>query len=177
MFKPMAQTVAFAILGAFILSLTYIPMMSALFLSKEPKHTRNISDRMMDFFYRLYRPTINAVLKHKLVVVVSAVVMFVVSLLLFLNMGGEFLPTLDEGDFAVETRVLTGSSLSYTVEAAQKGAEVLLREFPDEVEEVVGKIGSSEIPTDPMPIEACDLMVILKPKAQWKKAHDREDLA
>ena len=102
---------------------------------------------------------------------------FVVSIILFMRMGGEFLPTLDEGDFAVETRVLTGSSLSYTVDAAQKGAAVLLQEFPDEVEEVVGKIGSSEIPTDPMPIEACDMIVVLKPKDQWKKAHDRDDLA
>lgn len=177
MFKPMAQTVGFAILGAFILSLTYIPMMSALFLSKSPKHTRTISDRMMDFFHRMYEPTIRNSLKHKFIVVASALAMFVLSLFLFLNMGGEFLPTLDEGDFAIETRVLTGSSLSYTVEASGKGAEILLRKFPDEVEEVVGKIGSSEIPTDPMPIEACDLMVILKPREVWKKAESREELA
>ncbi len=177
MFKPMAQTVAFAILGAFILSITYVPMMSALFLSKEPQHKRNLSDHMMDFFYRLYEPIIKSSLRHKFIVITSAVVMFVFSIILFANMGGEFLPTLDEGDFAVETRVLTGSSLSYTIDAAQKGAEVLLHEFPDEVEEVVAKIGSSEIPTDPMPIEACDLMVILKPKNQWTKASDRDELA
>lgn len=177
MFKPMAQTVSFAILGAFILSLTYVPMMSALFLSKNTEHKRNFSDKMMDFFHRLYEPVINGALKHRLIVVVSSVVLFVVSLFFFLRMGGEFLPTLDEGDFAIETRVLTGSSLSYTVEAATKGAEILLREFPDEVKEVVGKIGSSEIPTDPMPIEACDMMVILKDKSEWTKASGREELA
>ncbi|MEX2232417.1 MAG: CusA/CzcA family heavy metal efflux RND transporter [Cyclobacteriaceae bacterium] len=177
MFKPMAQTVSFAILGAFILSLTYIPMMSALFLSKNPQHKRNVSDKMMDYFHRKYTPVIKGALRHKLLVVISAVVLFVISLFVFMGMGGEFLPTLEEGDFAVETRVLTGSSLSYTIEAATKGSEVLLREFPDEVIKVVGKIGSSEIPTDPMPIEACDLMVILKPKNEWTKARSRDELA
>ncbi len=177
MFKPMAQTVSFAILGAFILSLTYVPMMSALFLSKNTEHKRNFSDRMMDFFHRVYEPIINRALKHKFVVVISSVILFLVSLIFFMRMGGEFLPTLEEGDFAVETRVLTGSSLSYTIETASKGAEILLREFPDEVKEVVGKIGSSEIPTDPMPIEACDMMVILKDKSEWKKAGDRVELA
>ncbi len=177
MFKPMAQTVAFAILGAFILSLTYVPMMSALFLSKNILHTRNFSDRMMDFFNRMYQPLIKGALRIKFIVIASAVGLLVITVVVFLRMGGEFLPTLEEGDFAVETRVLTGSSLSYTVEATTKAAEVLLREFPDEVKEVVGKIGSSEIPTDPMPIEACDLMVILKPKGDWVKANNREELA
>lgn len=177
MFKPMAQTVSFAILGALLLSLTYVPMMSALFLSKNTEHKRNFSDRMMDFFHRMYDPVINGALRHKFMVVIFSVVLFAISLVLFLGMGGEFLPTLEEGDFAVETRVLTGSSLSYTIEVSQKAAEILLREFPDEVKEVVGKIGSSEIPTDPMPIEACDLMVILKPKDEWKKATGREELA
>ncbi len=177
MFKPMAQTVTFAITGAFILSLTYIPMMSALFLSKNPQHKRNFSDRMMDFFQRNYTPMINGALKRKFVVVASSVLLFIVSIILFLNMGGEFLPTLEEGDFAVETRVMTGSSLSQTVDAAQRGAKILLEQFPDEVKEVVGKIGSSEIPTDPMPIEAADMMVILKDKKDWKKANNRDDLA
>ncbi|HTF18922.1 MAG TPA: CusA/CzcA family heavy metal efflux RND transporter [Chryseolinea sp.] len=176
MFRPMAQTVSFAILGAFILSLTYVPMMSALFLSKNTAHKRNFSDRMMDFFHRLYLPVITGALRHKFTMITASVVLFVAALVAFLNMGGEFLPTLEEGDFAVETRVLTGSSLSYTIDAAQKGAEIILREFPDEVKEVVGKIGSSEIPTDPMPIEACDLLIILKDKRDWTKAHSREEL-
>lgn len=177
MFKPMAQTVAFAILGAFVLSLTYVPMMSALCLSKNPQHKRNLSDRMMGFFHRLYTPFMHSVLKHKMIVIASSVVLFLASLITFMNLGGEFLPTLEEGDFAIETRVLTGSSLSYTIEAASKSTDVILREFPDEVKEVVAKIGSSEIPTDPMPIEAFDLMVILKDKSEWKKAHGREELA
>lgn len=177
MFKPMAQTVSFAILGAFLLSLTYVPMMSALFLSKNTQHKRNLSDKMMDFFHRLYEPLLLGALRRRLIVVMAAIVLFGVSLVFFLGMGGEFLPTLEEGDFAVETRTLTGSSLSYTIEASQKASQILLHEFPNEVKEVVSKIGSSEIPTDPMPIEACDLMVILKDKSEWKKATGREELA
>lgn len=177
MFRPMAQTVAFAILGAFVLSLTYVPMMSAAFLSKRTTHKRNFSDRMMDFFQRLYRPIINGALKRKFIVVSISIVLFIVSLVIFTRMGGEFIPTLEEGDFAVETRVLTGSSLSETVDAAQKGAAVLLKEFPDEVKEVVGKIGAAEIPVDPMGLEASDMMVILKDKSVWKKAHNRDELA
>jgi cobalt-zinc-cadmium resistance protein CzcA len=177
MFKPMAQTVSFAIVGAFILSLTYVPMMSALFLSKNIRQTDNLSDRMMAFFQRIYLPGLLASLKRKLLVIAVSVVLLGVSILVFLQMGGEFLPTLEEGDFAVETRVLSGSSLSYTIDEAQKASAVLMKEFPDEIKEVVAKIGSAEIPTDPMPIEACDLMIILKPKSEWVKARDREALA
>ncbi|MFN8416112.1 MAG: CusA/CzcA family heavy metal efflux RND transporter [Cytophagaceae bacterium] len=177
MFKPMAQTVAFAILGAFILSLTYVPMISALFLSKEPSHKKNISDRMMDFFYKIYSPAIHFAIKRKAAVVGTAVLLFVVSLFVFMNMGGEFIPTLDEGDFAVETRVLTGSSMMETVDASLKAGEILTKQFPNEVKEVIGKIGAGEIPTDPMPIEACDLMVILKDKDEWTSASSRDELA
>ena len=177
MFKPMAQTVIFAILGAFILSLTYVPMISTLFLSKNPGHKRNISDRIMDFFYKIYTPAIHFAIKRKLVVIGTSILLFAVSIFIFMNMGGEFIPTLDEGDFAVETRVLTGSSMMVTVDAALNAGEILTRKFPNEVIEVVGKIGSSEIPTDPMPIEACDLMVILKDKDEWTSASSRDELA
>lgn len=177
MFKPMAQTVAFAILGAFILSLTYVPMVSALFLSKNPMHKRNISDKIMDFFHRIYSPAIHFAIKRKLFVIVTSLLLFCVSLFIFMNMGGEFIPTLDEGDFAVETRVLTGSSMMQTVNASLRAGEILTQKFPNEVKEVIGKIGAGEIPTDPMPIEACDLMVLLKDKDEWKVASDRTELA
>ncbi len=177
MFKPMAQTVSFAILGAFILSLTYVPMMSALFLSKKQKLKKNISDKMMDFFQKIYNPVIHFALRTKWIIVISSVVLFLISIFTFSRLGGEFLPTLEEGDFAVETRVLTGSGVNQTVEKSLQAGKILLEEFPDEVEKVVGKVGAGEIPTDPMPIEACDLMVILKPKSKWKKTHNREELA
>ena len=177
MFRPMAQTVSFAILGAFILSLTYVPMVSALFLSKNHDHKPNFSDRLIAGAYRLYAPVLGFALRRRIVVIGTAVVLFALSLVVFLNMGGEFIPQLDEGDFAVETRVLTGSSLSETADAVQQAAGLLMKKFPDEVVEVVGKIGSSEIPTDPMPVEAADVMVVLREKSEWKAASGREELA
>ena len=176
MFKPMAQTVSFAILGAFILSLTYVPMISALCLNKNISNKRNISDKMMDFFQRVYSPIINGALKKKALVLMITFSLFILSLIAFLNMGGEFIPTLEEGDFAVETRVLTGSSMQKTIEAATKAATILKARFP-EVKTVIGKIGSSEIPTDPMPIEACDIIIVLKDKSEWVSAKTRDEMA
>lgn len=176
MFGPMAQTVSFAILGAFILSLTYVPMISALFLSKNVSNKRTFSDKLMDFFQRLYSPAIKFALKRKALVITGSVIALTGALILFINMGGEFIPSLDEGDFSVETRVLTGSSLSHTIEMSQKAAGILKAKFP-EVKEVIGKIGSSEIPTDPMPIEACDMIVVLKDRDEWTSAKTRDELA
>ena len=176
MFKPMAQTVAFAIIGALILSLTYVPMISSLVLSKKTGHSKNISDRLIETLQRAYTPTIRYALHHRLIVVMAAVIMFIASVVVFMRLGGEFIPQLDEGDFAVETRILTGGSLSQTIETAQKSARILQKHFP-EVEKVIGKIGTSEIPLDPMPIEACDLIVVLKERSEWVSASSRDELA
>jgi cobalt-zinc-cadmium resistance protein CzcA len=176
MFKPMAQTVSFAILGAFILSLTYVPMISALFLSKKISFKKTISDQIIEGCQRVYAPMLNFALRSRVLIASIAVALFIFSLFLFNSMGSEFIPTLEEGDFAVETRVLTGSSLSQTIEASSRASKVLRENFP-EVLQVVGKIGSSEIPTDPMPVEACDLMVILKDKHEWTSAETRDELA
>ena len=176
MFGPMAQTVSFAILGAFLLSLTYVPMMSALVLSKKISHKENLSDKMMKFFQRGYTPLIQGALKMKLLVVSIAVGLMVISVIIFNTLGGEFIPTLEEGDFAVETRLLTGSSLSQTIEKITLASDMLMKKFP-EVKEVIGKIGAGEIPTDPMPIEACDITILLKDKSEWTSAHNREELA
>lgn len=176
MFSPMAQTVMFAILGAFILSLTYVPMVSSLVLSKSTTHKTNVSDRIMAFFQRLYNPMILFSLKRKAIVIATSLLLFILSLGIFMSMGGEFIPSLDEGDFAVETRVLTGSSISQTIEASLRASKILKTQFP-EVKKVIGKIGSGEIPTDPMPVEACDLMVILKDKSEWTSASTRDELA
>ena len=177
MFGPMAQTVSFAIIGAFILSLTYVPMVSALFMNKTIKPDTGFASRLINKLHKYYLPILEWTLAQKKKIVISSVAMFVFAIVVFLGMGGEFIPTLDEGDFAVETRVMAGSSLSETVDVSEKAGKLLLTHFPDEVIKVVGKIGSSEVPTDPMPVEACDLMIILKPKEEWKKAHSREELA
>jgi heavy metal efflux system protein len=176
MFRPMAQTVSFAILGAFILSLTYIPMMSALFLNKKMEHKITIADRIIGFFQRIYTPVLNFALGSKKLIVGISTALLALSVLIFNYLGAEFVPTLEEGDFAVETRVLTGSNIQQTIQADTRGADILLKNFP-EVKMVVGKIGSSEIPTDPMPVEASDMMVILKDQDEWTSAESRDELA
>lgn len=169
MFKPMAQTVAFALLGAFILSLTYIPMMSAFFLNKTISHKKNISDKMMEVLERIHQKYLTKVLAIPKTIIGSVVILFVVSLIVLSTLGGEFIPELPEGDFAVETRVLTGSNITTSSEAIIKSAHILLKKFP-EIEKIVGKTGSGEIPTDPMPMEASDMMIILKDKSEWTSA-------
>jgi cobalt-zinc-cadmium resistance protein CzcA len=176
MFKPMAQTVAFAVLGAAILSLTYVPMMSALFLSKKLNPPATWTDRMMERLGKFYRTWLDKAILKPMRLVVAAVLLLVVAGGIMAAMGGEFIPELEEGDFAIDTRLLTGSSLTNTVETCQKAAGMLKDQYP-EVEKVVAKIGSGEIPTDPMPIEAADMMVILKPKKDWTSAKTFDELA
>lgn len=176
MFRPMAQTVAFAILGAFLLSLTYIPMMSSLVLSRKIRMQKSFSDRMMQKLERFYTWSLRKALAIPRRILVAAIALFVSALAILFQMGGEFIPKLEEGDFAVDTRVLTGSSLATTINQTQKASHILLAKFP-EVEKVVTKIGSGEIPTDPMPIEASDMMVILKPKSEWTSASTFDELA
>jgi heavy metal efflux system protein len=176
MFKPMAYTIAFAILGAFILSVTYVPMMAALFLSKKPDHKPKLADKMLMRFSRVYRPMLSKVMHYPVALITATLSLFVVSVVILMNMGGEFMPQLEEGDFAVETRLLTGSNLNTTVKLTQQAAHILLTRFP-EVQKVVTKIGSAEIPTDPMPMEAGDMMVILKDKKQWTSATSFDELS
>ncbi len=176
MFKPMAQTVSFALIGAFILSLTYVPMITSLFLSKKMKHGANFSDKMMGWIQRMYEPVLRKALAFPKLITTTVVLFFVFAVFILTRLGGEFIPKLEEGDFAVDTRLLTGSSLSQTIESTQKTAGILLKRFP-EVEKVVTKIGSGEIPTDPMPIEASDMMVILKEKKDWTSAKTFDELA
>lgn len=176
MFKPMAQTVAFALIGAFILSLTYIPMMSSIFLSKTIKHKPNISDRIMANVERRYQSSLAKILRFPKTVIGVVVTMFVIAVFIMSNLGGEFIPALEEGDFAIDTKVLSGSNLNTTIEYSQKAAHILKTQFP-EVEKVVTKIGSGEVPTDPMPMEAADMMVILKDKEEWTSAKTFPELA
>jgi len=176
MFKPMAQTVAFALLGAFVLSLTYIPMMSALVLSRKIKHKPNLSDRVMFQIERAYQHALSSVLNFPKTILTIVIAMFAAAIFTLSILGGEFIPALEEGDFAVDTRVLTGSNLTATIESTQKAAHILKTQFP-EVEMVVTKIGSGEVPTDPMPMEASDMMVILKNKEEWTSAKTFDELA
>lgn len=169
MFRPMALTVFFAILGAFILSLTYVPMASSVLLSRKVKTTENFSDRMMRKLRSWYRPVLDWVLVQHKNVITGAVALFCVSVVVFKFMGGEFIPSLEEGDFAVEMSMAQGTSLSQMIESCTKAEKLLKTQYP-EVKQVVSRIGSAEIPTDPMPVERADIMVALKPKAEWTSA-------
>jgi len=175
MFKPMAQTVAFALLGAFLLSLTYIPMMSSMFLSKKISHRGTFCDKMMNRLVRFYQRFLIKAFRHQKKILATVVGLFVAALFVLSTLGGEFIPSLPEGDFAVETRVLPGSNLNTSVEAVSKASKIILEYFP-EVEQVVGKTGSSEIPTDPMPVDASDLMIILKDRSEWTSAKTYPEL-
>ncbi|WP_276484019.1 CusA/CzcA family heavy metal efflux RND transporter [Paraflavitalea pollutisoli] len=175
MFRPMAQTVSFAILGALILSLTYIPMMSALILPKHAQHKRTLSDRMMAFFQRLYTPLLRKAVKLRIAVVAITVAIFATAVFCFTRMGGEFIPQLQEGDYAFHCILPQGTSLSQSIETSMQASRII-RSFP-EVKLVVGKTGSAEVPTDPMPPEASDLIVVLKPKSEWTNTKDYNELA
>lgn len=175
MFRPMALTVFFAILGAFILSLTYVPMASSLFLSKKISKKETFADKMVKKIQQWYLPVLNWVLKQNKNVITGAVALFCVSLVAFKFLGGEFIPSLEEGDFAVEMSMSQGTSLSQMVESCTKAEKLLRAEYP-EVKQVVSRIGSAEIPTDPMPVERADIMISLKPKAEWTSAETTEEL-
>jgi len=169
MFKPMAQTVAFALIGALLLSLTYVPMISALLLSKKIKHKPSFSDRMMAKVERFYQNFLIKALRIEKGLLLLVSILFAASIFLLTRLGGEFIPSLPEGDFAVETRVLPGSNLQTSINAVNQASKILLAKFP-EIEKIVGKTGSSEIPTDPMPMDASDMMIILKDKKEWTSA-------
>jgi cobalt-zinc-cadmium resistance protein CzcA len=176
MFRPMAQTVTFALLGAFLLSFTYVPMMSALFLSKKLSHKKTISDRMMERLENIYQQVLEKMLRFPKTIIATSVLLFAISIFVLTRLGGEFIPQLEEGDFAVETRLLVGSNINASVNTLTQAAHILKSRFP-EVQKVVGKNGSSEIPTDPMPIDASDLMIILKDKKEWTSAHSFDEMA
>ena len=175
MFRPMALTVFFAILGAFILSLTYVPMASSLMLSRKVHTRKTFSDRVIEKLQAWYRPVLDWVLARNKDVITGAVALFCVSIVGFKYLGGEFIPSLEEGDFAVEMSMSQGTSLSQMVESCSKTEKLLKKEYP-EIKQVVSRIGSAEIPTDPMPVERADIMIALKPKAEWTSAKTTPEL-
>ncbi len=176
MFRPMAQTVSFALIGAFILSMTYVPMISSLLLSKKISHKESFADKMMRFITRLYQPVLKVALAFPKIIVAIVLGLFIFSVLLLSRLGGEFIPELEEGDFAVDARLLTGSSLTESINNSTKAATILQERFP-EIEKIVTRIGASEIPTDPMPVEMTDIIILLKPKKEWTSASSFDELA
>ncbi len=174
MFMPMAQTVSFAIIGALLLSITYVPLISSLFLNKKIASKENFTDKAMKWLSSKYQPLLQRVIKFRIAVILIAVTIFILAILLFNSLGGEFIPELDEGDFATNYTIRQGSNLQQTIETGTQLEKIALT-FP-EVKEVVSKIGTSEVPTDPMPIESADMIMVMKDKKEWTSAKDKEAL-
>jgi len=176
MFRPMALTVSFAIFGAMIMCLTYVPAVTAWALKKNISEKPSIADRIVGFLHKLYDPVIRAALGVRWLVVGVAVGLLVLGGFVFSRLGGEFIPQLDEGDFAMNMTLAPGSSLAESIQLTSQAQRILKSKFP-EVIQIVGKIGTSEIPTDPMSLEDSDQMIILKDRAEWTSASSREELA
>lgn len=174
-FIPMAKTLVFCIIGALFLSLTYVPMMASLFLKKEIRAKRTWSDRFFDGLNKVYQRTLTFCLRFKWSTVVVAFSALIGSILLFTRLGAEFIPTLDEGDFAMQMTLPAGSSLSSSIEISTQAQDVLMKKFP-EIKHVVAKIGTAEVPTDPMAVEDADVMIIMKPFDEWTSAVSRAEM-
>ena len=174
-FQPMAKTFGFAILGSLILSITYVPVMSSLFLSRKIRDTTTWSDRIVHFLKKIYTPFLNLALKRPWPVIGFGFALLAISIWIFSRMGTEFVPTLEEGDLAVQQSIKPGSSLNESIQTSTLAEKILLENFP-EVLHVVSKIGTAEVPTDPMAIEDADVMIILKDKEEWTSATTREEL-
>jgi len=175
MFKPMALTFIFAMIGAMVLCLTYVPMMSALILKVPKSGKKSYGDRFVHWVERKYQPLLEKALQKGKLIVGIAVVLFGITLFVFSKMGGEFIPQLDEGDIAFHAILKPGSSLSETIETTTKIERIVKAKFP-EVEKIVSRIGVAEIPTDPMPMDLADVFVTLKPKSEWTTVSSKDEL-
>jgi len=176
MFQPMAMTFGFAVLGVMLLSLTYIPMVSATFLKPPKTDKKNIGDKIILGLERIYSPIIDWALRKGKLVIVVALIFLAFGGFIFSRMGAEFMPKLDEGDFAFQAFLKPGTSLTEVREASDKLGKIVMENFPDEVESIQARIGVATLPMDPMPMDIADIFVILKPQDQWKKASSKEDL-
>lgn len=175
MFVPMAKTISFAILAALLLAITYVPMMASIIL-EPPKSHDTLSERVVGRLFNLYEPLIRFGLKNKLIILGIILAILTGGFFAFRQIGGEFIPKLAEGDLVIETNLPVGTSMTETIALSKKIQHLLLTNYPDEVERVVSKIGTSEVPVDPMPMEAQEIVVVLKDKEVWKKAHEQEEL-
>lgn len=176
MFKPMAMTFSFALVGAMIFCFTYVPVVSSLFLKPKAENPNSISSKLINKLNNFYLPIISWALKNTKKVLYGALGLLLLAVGLFTTMGGEFIPTLDEGDFVIQPVLKTGTSLSKTIATTTKIEKIILKNFP-EVEQVVSRIGAAEVPTDPMSMEESDIIVKLKPKSEWVSAASKDELA
>ena len=174
-FPPMAKTLVFCIIGALILSLTYVPMMASLFLKRTISSKPTFADRFFGKLNGVYRRTLHFCLRHIWGTIACSFAALAVSLFLFTRLGAEFIPTLDEGDFAMQMTLPAGSSLTHSIELSKQAEETLMKNFP-EIKHVVAKIGTAEVPTDPMAVEDADIMIVMKPFKEWTSASSRAEM-
>jgi cobalt-zinc-cadmium resistance protein CzcA len=174
MFRPMVQTVSFALIGALLLSVTFVPVASSLWLTRDFKEW-TITQRLVSTLQRWFQPALQSGLNHPKRWLAASVLAFALAVGWFTQLGAVFLPTLEEGDLAMQLSVAPGSTLEHSIETCSQAERILMERFP-EVKHVVSKIGTAEVPTDPMGIEDADVMIILKPKEEWVSASNREDL-
>ena len=174
-FTPMAKTLVFCIIGALFLSLTYVPMMASLFLKHHIVTKPTFADKFFEALNKLYARALSFCLRFKWQTVASAFVALVISLFLFTRLGAEFIPTLDEGDFAMQMTLPAGSSLSESIEVSNEAEKLLMDKLP-EIKHVVAKIGTAEVPTDPMAVEDADVMIVMKPFKEWISAASRAEM-
>ena len=174
-FTPMAQTLVFCIIGALILSLTYVPMMASLFLKKEIVSKPTFADKFFSWLTAVYYKVLHPCMRHVWKTIAVAFATLAASLLIFTRLGAEFIPTLDEGDFAMQMTLPAGSSLSQSIDLSLLAEKKLKEEFP-EVKHVVAKIGTAEVPTDPMSVEDADVMIVMKPFKEWTSASSRAEM-
>lgn len=174
-FTPMAKTLVFCIIGALILSLTYVPMMASVFLKRTVTAKPTFADRFFEALNRLYAKVLRFCLHFKWSTIAASFIALILSLLLFTRLGAEFIPTLDEGDFAMQMTLPAGSSLTKSIEVSEHAQKILKDKFP-EIRHVVAKIGTAEVPTDPMAVEDADVMIIMKPFKEWTSASSRAEM-
>lgn len=174
-FTPMAKTLVFCIIGALILSLTYVPMMASLFLKRNISAKPTFADRFFAQLNRGYKRCLTGCLRHVWITTCTAFGALIVSLFLFTRLGAEFIPTLDEGDFAMQMTLPAGSSLTRSIELSNQAEKALMDQFP-EIKHVVAKIGTAEVPTDPMAVEDADIMIVMKPFKEWTSASTRAEM-
>jgi len=168
LFKPMALTMIFALLGSLILALTLIPVLSSLML---PRQVKESEPWLVRKARQIYSPALELALRFRRGTLIAAIAMVAGAALLATRMGGEFLPQLGEQALAVSTVRLAGVSVEEAVAWNTRIERELLETFPDEIEHIWSRLGAPEVATDPMGIELTDFFIALKPRDQWVKAH------
>ena len=170
-FKPMALTLIFALLGSLILALTLTPVLAALFL---PKQLKEKEPWLVRLAHRIYEPALELALRFRKLTLIGAAVLFAAAVLVAMRMGGEFLPKLGEGAIVGTTVRLAGISVEEAVAQNDRIEQVLMKEFPDEIEHIWTRLGTAEVATDPMGVELADFFLALKPRGQIGRASCRE---